>query len=83
MKRMVSFSVVFAAVAAAAFAASGAMSNTAPRTIYIEVASDELADCRETLADVASMPAYSDQGSLLLFTQQSDLPSVECIAIDA
>ncbi len=83
MKRTVSFSVVFAAVAAAAFAATDVVSNTAPRTIYIEVSSDELADCRQTLADVASMPTYSDEGSLLLFTQQSDLPDVQCIAVDA
>ncbi|SIT16041.1 hypothetical protein SAMN05421759_12335 [Roseivivax lentus] len=52
--------------------------------IEIVVSADKLAECRETLAQVAAMPARHDNGTpLLLDWGQSDLPKVACVVGEA
>ncbi|PIL18650.1 hypothetical protein P775_18945 [Puniceibacterium antarcticum] len=66
-------------VAAAAFAASGSSFENELTVIEIEVPATKLAECRETLSQVAQMPTVSDDGTPLLFGVDDDLPSVICV----
>lgn len=81
MKHIASTAAVFAAIAVAAYGASDVVETNSPRVIEIEVKQDELAACQQTLADVAQMPAYSDNGSRLLFSS-STLPEVRCVVTE-
>lgn len=45
----------------------------------IEVSADRLAECRQTLREVAGMPVVNDEGSTMLFHDASDLPRVICV----
>ncbi|KMK66483.1 hypothetical protein [Puniceibacterium sp. IMCC21224] len=65
--------------AAAAWAATEALGNDGPTVIEIEVAANELAECRATLSQVAQMPAVYDNGSPILFNFSDDLPTVDCV----
>ena len=51
--------------------------------ITIEVAPEELARCRETLAQVAAMPAVSDDGTPLPVSASAGLPQVACVVSEA
>ncbi|MCE0506850.1 MULTISPECIES: hypothetical protein [unclassified Roseivivax] len=83
MKRIALTATALICASAAALAASEVMTGPDPEVIEIEVLSSELADCRETLAQVASMPAVHDNGTPILFDWgQNDMPSVRCVATD-
>ncbi|SLN73763.1 hypothetical protein ROJ8625_03981 [Roseivivax jejudonensis] len=69
--------------AAASVTATQALTPSEPEVIEIEVSADELQECRETLAQVAQMPAVTDSGSPLLLGVSEDLPSVRCVATEA
>ena len=70
----------FTFIAAAALGATDVLDRDTHEVIEIDVTADELAECRETLAQVASMPAVHDNGTPVLFNWgQSDLPEVRCV----
>lgn len=75
------FALLFAA--AGAVAATDVLSDDAPTVIEIEVDAADLARCQETLAQVAQMPAVSDDGTPILFDASDDLPQVACVLRDA
>ncbi|TNF19620.1 MAG: hypothetical protein EP318_13930 [Rhodobacteraceae bacterium] len=71
---------------AAIFAAAGVIAATDDAifggndvVMEIEVSADRLAECRQTLRDVAGMPVVNDEGSAMLFHDTSDLPRVVCV----
>ncbi|ETW11709.1 hypothetical protein ATO8_15718 [Roseivivax marinus] len=70
------------AAVAASVAAAQVMTGQTQEVIEITVSADELQECRETLAQVASMPAVHDNGTPILFDASSDLPSVRCVVGD-
>ncbi|SDH17881.1 hypothetical protein [Alloyangia pacifica] len=80
MKRLALLTAVTTCTAVAAYAATEVLGTGAATVIEIEVAPHELAECRETLQQVASMPAVSDDGTPLLFQSSDDLPQVRCVA---
>ncbi|WP_260348666.1 hypothetical protein [Alloyangia mangrovi] len=63
MKRLALLTAAATCTAVAAYAATEALSPGAATVIEIEVAPHELAECRETLQQVASMPAVTDDGT--------------------
>lgn len=69
------------------FAAAGVIAATGDDSlgasgfvVEIKVAADRLAECRQTLHDVAGMPVVNDEGSPVLFHDAPDLPQVVCVA---
>ena len=80
MKRLALLTAAATCTAVAAYAATEALNPGAATVIEIEVAPHELAQCRETLQQVGSMPAVSDDGTPLLFQSSEDLPQVLCVA---
>ncbi len=67
-----------------AVAASDLIDERPQEVIEISVSADELAECRETLAQVASMPARHDNGTPILFDWgQNDMPQVRCVVSEA
>lgn len=80
MQRLALFTAAATCTAVAAFAATEVLAPDAATVIEIEVAPHELAECRETLQQVAGMPAVADDGTPLLFQSAEDLPQVRCVA---
>ncbi len=80
MKRLALLTAAATCTAVAAYAATEVLAPDAATVIEIEVAPHELAECRETLQQVASMPAVADDGTPLLFESSDDLPQVRCVA---
>ena len=66
---------------AAALAANDGPS--ASEIIEIEVPLEKLAECQQTLREVAGMPAVHDNGTPILFDRSADLPDVRCVAENA
>ncbi|GAA4218240.1 hypothetical protein J4E08_14485 [Sagittula sp. NFXS13] len=83
MTKLSALAILMAATATAAFAATDMMAPSQPEVIEIEVAPHELAQCRETLAQVASMPVVSDEGYALPVSASEGLPTVACVSRDA
>lgn len=79
MTRLLATTAGLICVAAAALAATGALEDNGPTVIEIEVSAAKLSECRDTLAEVAQMPAVYDNGSPILFGADEDLPSVTCV----
>ncbi|MFD1343190.1 hypothetical protein [Litorisediminicola beolgyonensis] len=79
MRRLFLFAGLLSSVAAAAYGAVGILAPVEPTIIRIEVSADRLAECRETLAQVASMPVVADNGTPALFDISPDLPQVACV----
>ncbi|ETX14209.1 hypothetical protein OCH239_04985 [Roseivivax halodurans JCM 10272] len=82
MPRIALATLGLASIAAASIAAAGVLERPEQDVIEIEVALDELKECRETLAQVAQMPAVSDNGSPIFFDSAQDLPGVRCVVAD-
>ena len=68
---------------AAPFAADALIEKRDNTVITIEVPVEDLARCRETLRQVAQMPAVTDDGTPIASTFSEELPSVACVAKDA
>ncbi|SNR28068.1 hypothetical protein [Puniceibacterium sediminis] len=79
MTRLFAIAAGMICVAAAAWAATGALDDGGPTVIEIEVTAGKLSECRATLAQVARMPAVSDSGTPILFGVNEDLPTVACV----
>ncbi len=79
MKRLIALTTALTCVAAAAWAATGSFDDSGPTVIEIEVSADKLSECRETLSEVAQMPAVYDNGSPILFGVNEELPTVACV----
>ncbi|WP_353472859.1 hypothetical protein PVT71_02170 [Salipiger sp. H15] len=83
MKRLALLTAAATCTAVAAFAATEMLTPAAATVIEIEVAPHELAACRDTLEQVATMPAVADDGTPLLFHSDDELPQVRCVAASA
>ncbi|ETX27370.1 hypothetical protein [Roseivivax isoporae] len=81
LRRVALASAALICAAAASLAATDVLGPAEPGIVTIEVAPHELAECRETLAQVAATPAVADNGSPLFFDRASDLPQVQCVAV--
>ncbi|EPX85581.1 hypothetical protein [Salipiger mucosus] len=81
MTRLIALTTAAACAAAAAFAATETLSQRPGDVIEIEVAPERLAECRETLQQVAQRPAVTDDGSPILVDTTEDLPGVVCVAV--
>lgn len=79
MRRTLIIAAGFICAAVAAVAASDALVERQADIIKIEVPAAKLAECEETLRQVAAQPAVADNGSPLLFGADNDLPSVRCV----
>lgn len=84
MYRLAALTTATVMIAVTGFAASDVLMPGAPEVIRIEVAPEDLADCRQTLQEVGAMPGVADDGTPLVFDDTDELPSVVCtLAIDA
>ncbi|QFS83845.1 hypothetical protein FIU97_13940 [Roseivivax sp. THAF40] len=84
MKRT-AFALSFAMIGTVSAVAAADLYEDAPEeVIEISVSAGELAECQETLAQVAARPARHDNGTPILFDWgQSDLPQVRCVVGEA
>ena len=65
--------------AAASWSATEVLVEDEPTVIEISVTQDKLAECRETLRNVAQAPTVHDNGTPMLFDYSEDLPQVRCV----
>ena len=70
---------VATAAAATAFGGTEVEPTASADVIEIEVPAHKLAECQETLAQVANMPVVTDTGTPVLFPADQSLPSVRCV----
>jgi hypothetical protein len=79
MKKTSAIATAVLFVATASWAATEVLLPDTQTVIDIPVAASELAECRQTLRDVAQRPAVTDNGSPIFFSFSQDLPSVRCV----
>ena len=80
MKRALLIAAAMTTAAVAAVAATDIQTTSKADVIEIQVPAHKLAECQETLAQVAGMPVVTDAGTPVLFPATQDLPSVRCVA---